>query len=605
MRSLGKHLVGSRRRGPASFDPVPASGSECLGPVARRPQSDWLLTGWLLLYVIAGLFSAAVLSGAAQSALGAEPPLDPRLVTKRAVMIPMRDGVKLSAYLYLPPGEGPWPVLYEQRYADLRAPATIASFAKIAAHGYVVCAENFRGAQKSEGTWVGYRALGWGELQDGYDTVEWLAKQPFSNGKIGTFGSSQAGFAQNFLAITQPPHLVCQYMIDTGLSLFQEGYRIGGTTRPERFVQMDQVCREPAHNRQLLAEWFAHPTYDAYWQQEDCSRHFARMNVPCFTIGSWFDFMNVGSIESFRGRQHRGGPQSRGHQQLIIGPWLHGRFKEQNKTAELTFPENAKWPESHLIAWFDHYLKGRDNGIDRDPAVRYYVMGALGEAGAPGNEWRTAQDWPLPARETPFYLQAGGQLRSGPPEVDAESTEGRTVYRSDPQHPAQIPGRAFPGAADARAFEQQADVRTFTTEVLAQPTEWTGLVRADLWISSTARDTDVIVRVSDVYPDGRSILLVDYVRRARYRDGYEREVLLEPGKPARVAFDVGWLSYIFARGHRVRVTVASTGAPFYEPNPQSGEPLTLEPPTKMVVAENTIHHDRQRASRLLAPVVLP
>jgi putative CocE/NonD family hydrolase len=196
-------------------------------------------------------------------------------------------------------------------------------------------------------------------------------------------------------------------------------------------------------------------------------------------------------------------------------------------------------------------------------------------------------------------------LRGDAPEVEAESAEGRTVYRSDPQKPAQIPGRAFPGASDARAFEQQADVRTFTTAVLEQPIEWTGLVRADLWISSTARDTDVIVRVSDVYPDGRSILLIDYVRRARYRNGYEREVLLEPGKPAQVAFDVGWLSYIFARGHRVRVTVASTGAPFYEPNPQTGEPLTLEPPTKTVVAENTIHHDRQRASRLLAPVVSP
>lgn len=554
-------------------------------------------------FMIVSVASPLVGCVASLRAMAAEPPIDPKLVTERAVMIPMRDGVKLSAFLYVPPGEGPWPVLYEQRYADLRAPGTIASFAKLAAHGYVVCAENFRGAQKSEGTWVGYRALGWGDLQDGYDTVEWLAKQPFSNGKIGTFGSSQAGFAQNFLAITQPPHLVCQYMIDTGLSLFHEGYRIGGTTRPERFVQMDQVCRDPAHNRQLLAEWFAHPTYDEYWQQEDCSRHFARMNVPCFTIGSWFDFMNVGSIDSYRGRQHRGGANSRGHQQLIIGPWLHGRFKEMNKIAELTFPENAKWPESHLIAWFDHHLKGKDNGIDRDPAVRYYVMGALGEPDAPGNQWRTATDWPVPAIDRSFYLHAGGALREQRPDVAADRPEGRTTYRADPLKPATIPGRAFPGAADARAFEQQADVRTFTSELLAQPMEWTGKVRADLWVSSTARDTDFIVRVSDVYPDGRSILLIDYVRRARYREGYEREVLLEPGSPTQVAFDVGWLSYIFARGHRIRVTVASTGAPFYEPNPQTGEPLTLAPPGRTVVADNTLYHHQERASRVIAPVV--
>jgi putative CocE/NonD family hydrolase len=157
-------------------------------------------------------------------------------------MIPMRDGTKLSTYLYLPTGKGPWPVLYEQRYADLRGGETRKGYARLAAAGYVVAAQNFRGAQLSEGTWVGYRALGWGEKKDGFDTVEWLAKQPWSTGKIGTLGSSQGGFAQNFLAVAQPPHLVCQYMIDTGLSLFHEGYRIGGTTRPERFKQMDKMC---------------------------------------------------------------------------------------------------------------------------------------------------------------------------------------------------------------------------------------------------------------------------------------------------------------------------------------------------------------------------
>ncbi|TXT30496.1 MAG: hypothetical protein FD138_2283, partial [Planctomycetota bacterium] len=217
--------------------------------------------------------------------------------------------------LYFPPGDGPWPVLYEQRYADLKGAGTRQGNARLAKAGYVVCAENFRGAGLSEGTWVGYRALGWGELQDGYDTVEWLAKQKWSTGKIGTFGSSQAGFAQNFLAVTKPPHLVAQYMIDTGLSLYQEGYRIGGTTRPERFKGMGAVCREPAHNLLQLAEWFQHPTFDDYWKQEDCSRHFDKMDVPCFTIGSWFDFMNIGSIESYRGRQHRAGPNSRGKQQ--------------------------------------------------------------------------------------------------------------------------------------------------------------------------------------------------------------------------------------------------------------------------------------------------
>ncbi|MFM7073548.1 MAG: CocE/NonD family hydrolase [Planctomycetota bacterium] len=527
-------------------------------------------------------------------------------VVERHVMIPMRDGTRLSAYLYFPPGDGPWPVLYEQRYADLRAPSSRQNFAKLARGGYVVCAENFRGSQRSEGQWVGYRALGWGELQDGYDTVEWLAAQPWSTGKVGTFGSSQAGFAQNFLAVARPPHLAAQYMIDTGLSLFHEGYRIGGATRPERFKQMETVCRVPEHNRTLLDEWFSHPHYDAYWQAEDCSRHFDKMDVPCFTIGSWYDFMCIGSIDSYIGRQHRGGPGSRGRQQLLIGPWLHGRFKETNKAGQLEYPENAKFPmDDHMLRWFDHHLKGVNNGADKDNTVRYYVMGPLGEQRTIGNEWRTATDWPIAARATPYYLAAGGQLDVEAPATpeQTDSAASRTTFRADPLKPNEIPARGFPGAADARDFEKQSEVRSFTTPPLTEDVEWTGKVRAELLVSSTAPDTDFIVRVSDVYPDGRSILIIDYIRRARYRDGYEQERMLAPGQITPVSFDVGWLSQIFAKGHRIRVTIASTGAPFYEPNPNTGEPLTLEPPARTAVATNAVWHSQQHASRIIAPVV--
>jgi predicted acyl esterase len=547
-------------------------------------------SGWLLLF---GLLGVGLPAGAA------EPLVDLGGITEKHEMVSMRDGVRLSTYLYLPPGQGPWPVLYEQRYADLRGAPTRKDYARLAAAGYVVAAQNFRGTHRSEGTWVGYRALGWGEKKDGHDTVEWLARQPWSTGKIGTFGSSQAGFAQNFLAVAQPPHLVCQYMIDTGLSLFHEGYRIGGTTRPERFQQMESVCRNPGDNRRLLQEWFDHPTYDSYWAEEDCTRHFDKMNVPCFTVGSWYDFMCVGSVESFIGRQHKGGPQSRHQQQLLLGPWLHGRFKETNRTGELTYPENARFAmEAHMIRWFDHHLKGIDNGVERDPAVRYYVMGAVGEKNAPGNEWRTARDWPVAAGAASYYLHQEGRLTRQVPIEDTSAT----TFRADPLHPNEIPGRAFPGARDARPFEKQAEVRTFTSDILVEPVEWTGKVQAELYVSSTAKDTDFIVRLSDVYPDGRSILLMDSVRRARYREGYEKEVLLEPGTIYKVAFDVGWTSQVFHRGHRIRITVASTGAPFYESNPNTGEPLTLQPAGKAIVANNTLYHNRRYASRVLAPV---
>ncbi len=542
--------------------------------------------------IVATLF---LLSAAVASAQ----PIDLGKVTEKHEMIPMRDGKKLSAYLYFPEGKGPWPAVFEQRYADVRGAGTRKAAARIAASGYVVAMVNFRGTYQSEGTWVGYRALAWGKLQDGYDTCEWLATQPWSTGKVGTFGSSQGGFAQNFLAVAAPPHLTCQYMVDTGLSLFQEGYRIGGLTRPERFKSMEKVCRNPADNRKLMEEWFQHPTYDDYWKDEDCTLHFDKMNVPCFTIGSWFDFMNQGSIASFIGRQHKGGPNSRGKQQLALGPWLHGRLNKGNKVGELVFPTNAIWPEDeHMIKWFDHYLKGKDNKIETDPTVRYYVTGAVGEKDAPGNVWRKADDWPPPATPTGFYFHDGGKLSTSTPTADM----GSTSYRSDPLKPMSIPGTSFPGAKDARAFEKQPEVRTFTAEPLAKSVEWTGHAQAELFVSSTAKDTDFIVRISDVYPDGRSILICDYPIRARYREGFDREVLMDPGKIYKIAFDVGWMSYIFNAGHRIRVTVASTGAPLYEPNPQTGKPLTTKFPKDAVAAVNTIHFDKDHPSRIIAPV---
>jgi predicted acyl esterase len=555
------------------------------------------------IHALASLFGLFSLLGLLMtvSTLAAQNDIDLGTVAERHEMIPMRDGQRLSAYLYTPAGNGPWPALFEQRYADLRGASTRKSAAKLAAAGYVVALVNYRGTHQSEGTWVGYRALGWGKLQDGYDTCEWLAAQPWCTGGVGTFGSSQGGYAQNFLAVTQPPHLKCQYMVDTGLSLFQEGYRIGGLTRPQRFQSLEKVCRDPADNRRLLEEWFRHPNYDDYWRQEDCSLHFDQMNVPCFTIGSWFDFMNQGSIASFVGRQHQGGPNSRGQQQIVIGPWLHGRLNKGNRVGELTFPENAVWPEfEHMVRWFDHWLKGKANGIEQDPAVRYYVMGATGEADAPGNVWRTATDWPPPHVPAELFLHDGGKLSSAAPTLENSATS----YVSDPKHPMELLGTGFPGARDARKFEQQAEVRTFTTAPLDEPVEWTGRVRAELFVSSTARDTDFLVRVSDVYPDGRSILLVDYPRRARYRDGFERESLLEPGKVAKLAYDIGWISQIFNRGHRIRVTIASTAAPYYEPNPQTGGPQTIDFPADAISATNTIHHERPHASRIIAPVAI-
>ncbi|MDB6116441.1 MAG: cocE 3 [Verrucomicrobiaceae bacterium] len=537
----------------------------------------------------------------ASSLLAVESPkIDFGSIREEHIMIPMRDGKRLSAYVFFPPGEGKWPAIFEQRYADISSAGSRKAAAKFAEGGFVIALINYRGTHESEGVYRGYRGLQWGPLRDGYDVCEWLGTQPWSTGKVGTYGGSQAGYAQNYLAVTQPPHLVAQYMTDTGLSLYQEGYRIGGATKPQRFIKGGSVARDINDNTAMLKEWDQHPNYDDYWRDEDASLHFDKMNLPCFTIGSWFDFMCQGSVASFIGRQQHGGDNSRGKQQLIIGPWLHGGYPKSNKIGDLVFPENAQFDVyPHMTTWFNHYLKGEENGVEKDTTVKYYVMGAVGETGAPGNVWREAKDFPPAATNVDWFLQPDGSLGAAKPSVPWAGTS----YTSDPVHPMSLPYTGFPGAKDARGFEEQAEVRTWTSEVLAQPLEITGRIKAEVFVSSTAKDTDFFLRVTDVYPDGRSILLMDYPLRARYREGFDHQKLLVPGEIAKLAWDIGWTSIIINKGHQVRVTIASTGAPFYEPNPQTGAPISHFITDPGIAAINTIWHDAGHASRVILPVM--
>jgi putative CocE/NonD family hydrolase len=250
-----------------------------------------------------------------------------------------------------------------------------------------------------------------------------------------------------------------------------------------------------------------------------------------------------------------------------------------------------------MLDWFDVHLRASAPAAFT-PAVRYYVMGAVGEPGAPGNEWREAADWPVAAQQRAYYLKAGGGLSVVKPETDAPPTE----FLSDPVHPAPMPGRLYPAARDGRVWERDPNVRTFTSELLPDPVEWTGKVEVELFASSSAPDVDFIVRVSDVYPDGRSIMLIDSIRRARYRDSFTEPSLLVPGRVYRIAFDVGWLSQIFNRGHRIRVSVSSTGSDFYEPNPNTGEAFGPTPAKRTVVAQNRLYHDADQACRIIAPL---
>jgi len=531
------------------------------------------------------------------AALAQAQELDLGGVEERHVWVPMKDGTELSTWLYVPPGEGPWPVIYEQRYAPIRAERTRLESAGFARKGYVVATQNFRGAQESKGTFLAYRGLGLGGPTDGADTIAWFLKQGWCNGKVGSYGASQGGYAQNFLAASRPKELHAQYMVDFGASLFHHGYRIGGAARPLRFRRMCTTAAASEDGERMLAEQLRRPTYGEWWGVEDTMPHWDKMSAPSFLIGSWFDHVTAGVVATFQGR--RGAHP--GRQQLILGPWTHGRYnKDTGKVGELQFPEHSKFSVvDHQMKWFDRYLKDEANEVDGDAPVRYYVMGACGEPDAPGHEWREAQDWPPGSVETPYLFSGAGGLSTTRETGTSESTE----WIADPYNSPPLEGGQPQSGMDQRRFESHSGVCTFTSDPLRNSVEWTGLIRARLFISSTARDTDAIVRLTDVYPDGRSILMTDMVRRLRFRNGFEREEPLKAGEVYEVEFDVGWLSHVFNRGHRIRVSVCSHAAPYWEINPQTGAPIAADLPERMHVARNRIWHTAGRSSALLAPVV--
>lgn len=567
------------------------------GAAALQPRKPG---GWKAAALLVRRISALLLAPLFAFAAKTLPPVPLDGLVQERLSIPARDGVTLAGWIIRPDRVGKFPAVFEQRHADITAPSLRRAAAEVARAGYAVAMLNWRGTHDSGGRFISFRSLGWGEVRDGYDICEWLAVQPWSSGAVGTYGGSQGGYAQNYLAPTRPPHLVTQYIVDAGLSFFHDGYRVGGTTRPLKYRAQGEASGSVADNELLLAERDAHPDYDEFWHLEDATRRFADMNVSAFMTGSWFDFLVDATIRTWIGRQHQGGPNSRGKQQLLLGPWLHGRLNKSFKTGQLVFPEHAAWPEStHMIRWFDYWLKGVDNHITDDAPVRYFVMGACGESGAPGNVWREAQDWPVPARETRLYLHDAGQLSAA---VPAKNSAG-TTFHADPLNPVPLRTPRALGATDVREFEKEKDVRTWTTDPLDAPVEWTGRVRAEIWLSSTARDTDLIARVSDVYPDGRSMLLMEFPMRARYRAGWDRQVLLTPGEPALLKWPVGWTSLIFNRGHRIRVTLTSTGAPLFEPNNQTGGPQTHDWLKSARSADHTIWHDAARPSCLVVPVI--
>jgi predicted acyl esterase len=508
-------------------------------------------------------------------------------------MAPMRDGVKLSTIVFLPPGNGPWPVvLVRTPYGKQSQTRLNAEWTK---RGFAFVAQDCRGTFQSEGKYRPFADDG----VDGYDTVEWLAKQPWSNGRVGMFGASAMGIAANEAAMTNPPHLVAAFVMVARSSAYEQSSFMGGVFRKE--MNEDWLKRQKAE--WVLEETFKHAVYDeAYYSRAEMSKHWAQIHIPIYNYGGWYDIFNQGNIDNFVGLQKKAAAPGAGSQKLIMGPWGHGQLEE------VKYPTNAgngafggNLSSELAMRWFEYWLLGVDNGIMKEPSVRYYVMGDVTDASAPGNEWRTSPVWPVPSRLTSYFFGPTGTLT----EKASQNKESFDTYKYDPNNPVPTIGGANlflkKGPMDQRAVGERADVLKFSTPVLSSPVEVTGRVTVELWANSDVSDTDFMAKLVDVYPDGTERLVLDSALRARFRDGFDHEVFMKKGEVYKFKIDLWSTSLIFNKGHRIVIHVSSSNSPRFDPNPNTGKPLRADKETQ--IATNSIHRDRLHASRALLPVV--
>jgi len=501
----------------------------------------------------------------------------------------MRDGVYLAATVYFPSGDGPWPTLLARTPYNrngLRGQGT-----ELARQGYAVVAQDVRGRFASDGDYVPF----FHDREDGYDTVEWAAAQPWSTGKVGVFGGSAVGVTANMAAAAAPPHLVCAYVIVAPSSWRTQSLWMGGLWRKE-MIDGWMANQGATEVRKL---WERTPIADPYFDRFEIGLAHERIAIPMYNVAGWFDIFLQGGIDNFVGLQSRGAGQARGHQKILIGPFAHGQL-----TSRLQFPAGANIRRADMLEWFDYWLKGEPNGVMDEPPIRYYLMGDAEDPSAPGNVWLTAASWPPAAEPRSFYFQPGGALAETPPVESASAS----AYVYDPDHPVPTVGGAnlvfrSKGPEDQRKIGERADYLRFVTPSLEEPLAVVGPLSAELFVSTDAPDTDFLVKLIDVYPDGYEALIQDSGVRLRYRQGFEREHPMTPGEVARVAIDLWSTAYVFNRGHRLSAHVTSSSDPRFDPNPNTGAPLRAEDGPPARPARNTLHHDRPRPSRLILPVV--
>jgi len=514
--------------------------------------------------------------------------------TGQPYMIYMEDGVKLATDVYLPSdGKPPYPAILVRTPYGKNVGQGLA--AALGPQGYAVVAQDLRGRFASAGHHAiifGNDGLG-GQHADGHDTLRWIAAQDWSDGKVATWGGSALGIVQNMAAPGAPEALQGQVVIMAFSDYYHQAAYQGGVWRKELLegwlasTQMTDVN---------LPTFLAHPLYDEFWQKLNADDHADQVNSPGLYVGGWYDIFLQGTINSFVTIQNQGGAKARGKCFLVIGPLAHGGFNQK-----VEYPRAGQAPINGLapLNLYARWLKNAGDEGDKLPPVHYYVMGDTDDKDAPGNFWRSAATWPPAAQATPFYFHADHRLTEAQPAGD-----GQLAYKFDPQDPVPTLGGQnlliSKGPMDQRPVESRQDVLLFTSEPLAEPLEVTGRITAKVYLASDCPDTDLTVKLCDVYPDGKSMLVTDGIQRVSLRDNCRRRELLEPGKVYEVAVDLWSTSLIFACDHRIRVAVSSSNSPRFEPNPNTGDPHPVAGRTR--IASNTLHVSAQYPSHILLPL---
>ncbi len=518
---------------------------------------------------------------------------------KYTATINTTDGNFLAMDVYLPSYSGKYPIIII-RTPNGRDRSDI-NPERFLRNGYGVLIQDTRGRGSSTGVGMPFNSDLNERPNDGWDTIKYLVSQPWCNGAIGLLGTV-GNFEESYNQLTTDGaitnRITSQLMVGAPPSLYHYMAFPGGIFRKKL---VESWLEQNHYKPEALAEWVTHYKYDDFWLARDFDDRWQNVDWPTMHVGGWFDPFSQGTLDTFNGFQTKGSTGARDRQRLVMGPWTYGN-NWRKSAGDLTYP-NGDGPEENLqdpIKWFDFSMRGALNGIEKLPALYYYVMGDTEVAGAPGNSWRTATSWPPDnTTDTNYYLHASKQLS---PSVGAK--DAALTYTFDPKNPVPTvggPNMYLPsGPIDQRKNTERPDVLSFVSEPLSQPTEVTGRVKAKLFVSSDAVDTDFFVKLCDVYPDGKVMNICEGQLRTRFRNGFLDEDMMVPGTIYPLEIDLWSTSIIFNKGHKIEVIVTSSNSPAYDVNPNTGDPFRAN--SKTQIAHNNIYIDAAHPSRIILPI---